>query len=258
VAEVANRHVEIGDIWIDVSVREGHALTAEVTEHPVETGADVADHIRPMPATIDIDGVVTNHPIELPKSHAGTSRINPSPIEIEGEPSLGAIGLVPGAHQAAALLGALKLDVRSKRVFSASVLHFTEPFDRVSAVHAALVSIFERRALVTVVTGLMTYQNVALTGLHIERTSEAGQGRLNFSASGRVLRIVSSQTAKLPDPVDARAKPRKSRGKQPTQPVSPPPAGLVAPGDVDKQSLISKIGTITKDDIKKVIGLPVR
>jgi len=255
VADVANRHVEIGDIWIDVSVREGHALTADVTEHPVEAGADVADHIRPMPATIDIDGAVTNHPIELPKSHAGTTRVNPSPIEIKGEPTLGAIGLVPGAEQAAAVLGALKLDVRSKRVFSASVLHFTEPFDRVSAVHAALVSIFERRALVTVVTGLMTYQNVALTALHIERTSEAGQGRLNFSASGKVLRIVNSQTAKLPDPVDARAKPRKSRGKQPTQPVSPPPASLVAPGDTDKQSLLSKIPSITKDDIKKLIGL---
>ena len=251
---MATRHVEIGDIWIDVSVREGHALTAEVTEHPVETGADVADHIRPMPATIDIEGAVTNHPIELPKSHAGTTRVNPSPIEIEGEPSLGAIGLVPGAHQAAALLGALKLDVRSKRVFSASVLHFTEPFDRVSAVHAALVSIFERRALVTVVTGLMTYKNVALTALHIERTSEAGQGRLNFTASGRVLRIVSSQAADPPDPVDARAKPKKSRGKQPTQPVSPPPASLVAPGDTDKQSLLSKLGSITREDIKKLLG----
>ena len=175
------RHVEIGDIWIDVSVREGHALTAEVTEHPVESGAAVADHIRRMPDTIDIDGIVTNHPIEVPQSHIGTSRQNPSPIEIEGEPTLGTLGLVPGAHQAAALLGALKLDVRTKRVFSASVLHFTEPFDRVTAVHAALVSIFERRALVTVVTGLMTYENVALTALHIERTAEAGQGRLNFT-----------------------------------------------------------------------------
>lgn len=251
---MAIRHVEIGDIWIDVSVREGHALTAEVTEHPVETGVDVADHIRPMPATIDIEGVVTNHPVELPKSHAGTTLVSPSPIEIEGEPSLGAIGLVPGAAQAAAVLGAIKIDVRSKRVFSASVLHFTEPFDRVTAVHAALVSIFERRALVTVVTGLATYQNVALTGLHIERTGEAGKGRLNFAASGRVLRVVSSQTAKLPDPVDARAKPRKSRGKQSTQPVAPPPAGLVAPGDVEKQSLLEKLSTLTRDDIKKLLG----
>ena len=38
---MANRHVEIGDIWIDVSVREGHALTADVTEHPVEAQDDL-------------------------------------------------------------------------------------------------------------------------------------------------------------------------------------------------------------------------
>lgn len=215
------RHVTIGDIWIDVSVREGHDLQAEVTEHPVESGANIADHIRPLPATLAIDGIVTNHPIELPGSHVEGARQRANSIEIEAEPSVGAAAIIPGVDQAVALLGALRIDVTSKRTFAATPLHFTEPFDRVSAVHQALVAMFERRQLVTIVTGLTTYQNVALTSLHVERSGAGGRDRLEFSASARVLRIVSSQTAKLPDPVDARAKPGKSRGKQATTKVDP-------------------------------------
>jgi hypothetical protein len=229
------RHVTIGDVWIDVSVREGHELQAEITEHPVEAGANVADHIRPLPAAITIEGIVTNHPIEVPQSNLGTARESRSSIEIEGEPSMGALSTIPGVDQGVALLGALRLDVRSKVVFAAMALHFTEPFDRVSAVHAALVSIVERRQLVTIVTGLMTYANVALTSLSIERSGAVGRDKLEFSASGRVLRIVRSQTAKLPDPVDARAKPGKSRGKQPTEKVQPETLSE------DNQSALSKL-----------------
>jgi hypothetical protein len=248
---VPPRHVTIGDVWIDVSVREGHELQAEVTEHPVESGANVADHIRPLPAAISIEGIVTNHPIELPRSHAGTARASSASIEVEGEPSMGALSMVPGVDQGVALLGALKLDVRSKVAFAAMALHFTEPFDRVSAVHAALVSIVERRQLVTIVTGLMTYDNVALTSLSIERSGAVGRDKLEFSASGRVLRIVRSQTAKLPDPVDARGKPGKSRGKQPTAKVDP--ATLTD----DNASALSKLPEVMAGvaaNLKSVLG----
>jgi hypothetical protein len=228
-------HVTIGDIWIDVSVREGHDIAADVTEHPVEAGANVADHIRPQPATITIEGMVTNHPIQLPGgAHHEGAKVSAAPIEIQGEKSLGRAGLIPGADQANAILGVVKIDLRSRRTFSATPLHFTRPFDRVTAVHKALLNLFETRQLVTVVTALTTYQNVALTNLHVERSGPGGRHRLEFQATGRVLRVVNSQTVELPAPVSPRALPKLSAGAQATTPITTSPP-------IDARSLLAKI-----------------
>lgn len=55
----------IGGIQVDVSVREIHTQTAEVSEHPVETGSDVADHKRTHPAQLSMEGVLSNLPTNL-------------------------------------------------------------------------------------------------------------------------------------------------------------------------------------------------
>ena len=251
------RHARIGDICIDVSVMESHAASAEVSEHPVEEGSVIADHIRPEPRTIEIEGLVTNHPIEPPQSHTGSAvqsfdklaivaaplvrpRIGPTSQSIEGERGLGGYEAIGATGQPLAVLGALKLDVRTKRRFAAEVynvnpaatttyalqaLHFSQPFNRVHEVHAALLRIVDESQLVRVVTALATYNNVALVSLHIERSGELGRDQLRFTATGRVLRLVTTETVTLPPKANA----TKARGKQAapvvptsTLPVTPP------------------------------------
>lgn len=48
---------------VDVAVSEDHSFDSEVTEHPVERGADVADHVRARPITLTIEGLVSDDPI---------------------------------------------------------------------------------------------------------------------------------------------------------------------------------------------------
>lgn len=61
---VSSRSVVLIDGFeIDAAVSEEHAFSAEVTAHPVEKGADVADHIRPQPIALSIEGVVSDTPI---------------------------------------------------------------------------------------------------------------------------------------------------------------------------------------------------
>jgi hypothetical protein len=50
-------------VEFDASVSEAHNDEVEVTEHPVEDGSDVADHIRKLPNVITIEGLITNTPI---------------------------------------------------------------------------------------------------------------------------------------------------------------------------------------------------
>ncbi len=67
---------QIGVLTLDASLEETHTSASEVTEHPVEEGTNISDHIRPLPDTLEINGIVTNHPLFLLPSVTA-----PSPIQ---------------------------------------------------------------------------------------------------------------------------------------------------------------------------------
>lgn len=48
---------------MDLAVSESHSFTSEVSEHPVESGANIADHIRPLPEDVDLECIVSDTPI---------------------------------------------------------------------------------------------------------------------------------------------------------------------------------------------------
>lgn len=55
--------ITIDGFEIDAALAEDHAFDNDVTEHPVEQGADVTDHVRARPITVTIQGVVSDTPI---------------------------------------------------------------------------------------------------------------------------------------------------------------------------------------------------
>lgn len=52
--------VMIDEFLIDVALSEEHTFESEVTEYPVEKGADITDNIRPKPIQITMEGLVSN------------------------------------------------------------------------------------------------------------------------------------------------------------------------------------------------------
>lgn len=48
---------------IDVAVTEEHSFENEVTDHPVEKGSSIADHVRPKPNTVTVEGLVSDTPL---------------------------------------------------------------------------------------------------------------------------------------------------------------------------------------------------
>lgn len=52
------------DNWpYDGSLSETHTRSSEVTDFPVESGSDLTDNIRQLPAEVEIEGIVSNTPI---------------------------------------------------------------------------------------------------------------------------------------------------------------------------------------------------
>jgi hypothetical protein len=55
--------ITIDGYIIDVAVREDHSFDNEVTEHPVEVGSDIVDHVRAKPIMLTLEGIVSDTPI---------------------------------------------------------------------------------------------------------------------------------------------------------------------------------------------------
>ena len=63
--EVGGDFLPTGAREFDASIEESHEADVDVTEFPVEEGADITDHLRPRPERITINGIVSNTPLTL-------------------------------------------------------------------------------------------------------------------------------------------------------------------------------------------------
>ncbi len=171
---------ETDRIEIDATVRETHTLTATVTEHPVEAGASVVDHVRPEQPRITLEGVISNTPIRVPGTHMD-----------------GATGRVE------------KVELGEDR--AANVLRFSGPFDRVGTVRDLLAVLIDSGTLVTIRTSLLVYEDMVLHRLEIPR--DAGLGNtLRFTMDAVRIRLVDTQTVEAPE--ETRGRHSRRRGAQ--------------------------------------------
>lgn len=59
----SGKRTKIGVLQLDCTLDETHSLENMITEHPVEEGVNISDHIRRQPRMLEITGVVTNTPV---------------------------------------------------------------------------------------------------------------------------------------------------------------------------------------------------
>jgi hypothetical protein len=65
---------QIGDLVLDACVYISMYFDADITEHPVEEGANIADHHKPIPDVISIEGRISNSPIS--NSYPGATTVS--------------------------------------------------------------------------------------------------------------------------------------------------------------------------------------
>lgn len=173
--------VPAGALELDAASLLGFESTAEVTEHPVETGAAIADHIRPLNGTFSVEGVVTNHPIILPATQMNGVTLAP-----------GTVTLPDGSR--------------------ATVQRWSAAFDRVRACDEVLRGLVEGGVRVTLTTALRTVDSLAVARYRAERNGETGES-IKVTLELRKVRLAT--TARAPVPAVRRAQVRLERGAQP-------------------------------------------
>lgn len=151
---------QIDTITCDVTTSEVHQGEVEVTDHPVEEGANVTDHARTKPAMFTVEGIVTNTPLNSTQSRRIVEAFGQ---QLETTSPEDALRDSPGyAEEAYAKLEALRRTPK----------------------------------LITVITQLRTYTNMLMTSLSVPRDPRTGDA-LRFSATFRELVIVKNKTTTL-------------------------------------------------------------
>lgn len=205
----------------DVTVLRFDAITSEVqertnliTEHPVESGANISDHIRPNLNKVTIEAFVSNSPTDADGQIA-----TKEPLSVPNPPP-GA--LLNGVIDA---IGGL-LNPMAQVV--ADVLEFQGgATDFVAFTIDALQQIRGNGTIIKVVCPNATYESMILEGFEVHRDPNTGDSA-RFNMTFREIRIVSSSLTDAPQPTVARTAPTQDKGHQASETPDPTSSSLLS------------------------------
>lgn len=149
----------IADIVIDASLTEVIQYGATVTEHPVETRTAVSDHIFKQPLKLKIEGYITDSPLRI-------MGIFQTPLQKNS------------------------LDVIKRNIKEA--LSFFESDKPSKQGYMALKALYNDRCLISVVSKLEAFHDMAITNLTFNNNNET-VGKLEFVAE--LVQVVHAKVA---------------------------------------------------------------
>lgn len=187
--------------------------TAEVTEHPIETGGEVTDHILFNAPRLSLTVFQSNTPIE---EEDGFSRQKVNLQKYVVPSRFKAKGLLLVHSAVGNLVGALLSG--AAQPLSVYVLAADTSKDRILELHDKLITAFQNGSECKVERFGRVYDGYVLTEVTYSR--DAGRGGLGqFQLELRTVRKVATATTTLPDPEKLHVKASENRGKKPPKKI---------------------------------------
>jgi hypothetical protein len=222
-------------VQFDVTDGESPEDVATPTDHAVERGANISDHLRKEPAFISVEGTVSAMPNPLIDTDVSTQQVEvdvntlPDPgsktirLTVPSPPlELSQSGLLQAGIGALTKLitgaGSPQVTVRgdTKRAVvtqSVSLIQQTAPRDRIREVYDLLLKAQLKAHLVNAVVAQREYSDMVITRVAKPRTIEDGSAA-HFQVDLREMRVSDSQTVEAPQPTEARGHVAVSKGSQ--------------------------------------------
>lgn len=199
----------VGSIKFDLEISENHSIEAQVSEHPIEDGSVVSDHVRILPRKGSIVGLVTNHPLVSPST----------PLPAEFVEKVTRIGH-PGWLQSLANQYTTEEPLTAKDFESIPRLTPGEN-NRARNTWELFKELVSNRQPVTIMTGVEKYADVIVTKVSTSREASTGDA-LRFSVEFQEIKFVTlteiaitaATKAPLPSVPVAKASKGKTGGKQ--------------------------------------------
>lgn len=228
---------------VDVVLAATDKRSMKLTEHSVEDGSVITDHVVLQPETLNLELLVTQTPFPSASQpatplvlSARKQRLTKQQFKLEVPPNAfqpgGFLLLSQGARSAiGAVTGALLGRTAGNNTFTgsraemvdvnvtASVFQPNEG-DRVGAVHDKLVEIMSQVLKVTISFKGRLYLDYLLTEVELVQSF----GSAKFKVQAQAFRTVSGVTVSLPDPSDFRTLAKNAKGNKSTKTPDPDPA----------------------------------
>lgn len=192
---------QYGILEVDAIVTETYDLAAEVSEHPVEEGANISDHVRPSLNHITLEVAVSNQPIRAIGNHGATFRATELRLPSVTRITRGAQGRQRSQTETSAPSQ------------GATVLRFDEEsFDRVREVHDELERLMRSGTPIDIVGARFgDLENYLITGVSMPVSNDNG---FTFTLDIQELRTAVTQEAAAPSPSVERGRRQGNRGRQ--------------------------------------------
>jgi hypothetical protein len=190
-------------LTFDATVRDSHEATATITEHPIEEGANISDHVRKDLDRVTLSIVVSNTPIVSPADHN------------DG---------VAGTVQSVQLTGP-----DGQELARAQVLVFDGGVTRVRSVYEELLDLLETGTRVNLLTSLRDYEGMAVKRVSPIREAQSGDA-LVATVELQELQVVSSEIVAAPEPREPRGNTGQERGRENTEDEDEAGQSLLAAG----------------------------
>lgn len=229
---------ELQALTFDAVVSQQISRTAIITEHPVEEGANIADHYRLQVDSASLEVYVSNAPITgdglsstsldvptyvLPEI-AGVTLDVAKPSLIAGGPfstlsNLARAGLdaiagsdttVAQVHKGTAAIGTEMINVQTQG--------FAGIHDYVADTQAVLERLRANAQLVSCIWASDSVANALIESVEISQSADDGDGA-TLKISLRAVRIVQTRLVAAPKPSVVRAKPKNALGKKDPEPA---------------------------------------
>jgi hypothetical protein len=202
----------VTDVEFDAVVHHAETSTATVTEHPIEKGSNVNDHVRQQPDRVSAEAVVSDTPLASPSTQTRGVKGSTKGLSLRYDTST---NVVFGAQ------------IKQTRQSGANVLQFDGRLFRIKDVYAELRFIKENAIPVSIKTvyqgGLSDWEDMVIVGLGAQREAKDGSARA-FNLDFQSLRIVETQ--KVAAPKSARKR-KGEKGKREVKPEKEPQLGSV-------------------------------
>lgn len=261
----------VNTLDVDVVMSTNDKRRARLTDHVVETGAVVTDHIVIQPEELGFELLMTQTPMggagmapaPLALEVAGARSLVPATLPISVPPSRfqpgGFLLLSTGLRSVVASVFGGGADTPTSAqgsratapaaaTLQVNTLQAASPVDRVNDTFDTLIEILTTGLLVTVSFKGRLYLDYLLTSVELSQgKGEFGCGR--FKVEARAFRTVTGVNVLLPDPADFRALPKVSKGNTPAKTPDPDPTKKVVRGE----GLISR-----SDTVRKALGIETR
>jgi hypothetical protein len=192
----------------DVDLQETHEGTNIITEHPVEDGADIADHIRPQLQRFTVEGFVSDTPLLSNPDVVNKTTFVALELQIPDQP------LKFGVSNAiTAGIGAIGDALFPPKPLKVTMLTFDNFESRVRAARDVLETARTTARLIRILTSITEYENMVIEQVVITRSPEDGSGA-HFTITLKQIEKVSSDITVAPEPAEISGSTKKAAGSK--------------------------------------------